>query len=318
MGSKIYEKDITFVIQGAIIENNGVNPTQKLIDSINLFYPDSKIIVSTWFGMLNLVKGYQRGIESEDPGGLSDGKTYLNVNRQIISSLRGIELCESKYCVKIRSDMILINNNLLKIKDCYEKISEGSKFEPITISNLTSVNHIKCNRLFSLCDWFYFARTTDLKLIFDIPLYPDEYFYHFSPPYEFQGNITSQRFNAEQWITINYLKKIGYCLNDFDNGFSFNDNLIKINDRAVSSLFFIRNMESLGFRSQKYKVYNFSMKYMYTEKEWLNLFMQSNGVSFTVFKKIYFFLDFERYFYNVISNKTLRIILKRIISFCKN
>lgn len=118
---EITNADITFCIQGQVsFDNRGVNQTEKLIESLDDFFPNSPKIFATWRGQdLTTLRDRDLAIiELEDPGSLpryAGSSLTNNINRQIRSSKAAINASTTKYSVKVRSDMIFRNNRLLRI-----------------------------------------------------------------------------------------------------------------------------------------------------------------------------------------------------------
>ena len=85
---------------------------------IRKYLPKSKIILSTWDGSNVNGLDYDIVIFNKDPGGslcsANDDKILNNVNREIVSTLAGLKVCKTKYVFKIRSDLIIKSNKILK------------------------------------------------------------------------------------------------------------------------------------------------------------------------------------------------------------
>jgi hypothetical protein len=58
-------KELTFVVQGKVQGN-----TRRCLESIRQFYPQSKIILSTWVGEPFAGLEYDAVVQSEDPGAI--------------------------------------------------------------------------------------------------------------------------------------------------------------------------------------------------------------------------------------------------------
>ena len=112
--SKIKSKDISVVVQGAI--NSEVTP--KCLESIRKYLPEAEIILSTWEGSDVVRLDYDKLILNKDPGGADcsrDGKGINNCNRELVSTFEGLKLANRKYALKIRSDIVFINNKITAI-----------------------------------------------------------------------------------------------------------------------------------------------------------------------------------------------------------
>ena len=139
----IENKDITFVVQGAIDEKY----ITKCINSIIKYFKNSSIIISTWeneFVPDDVLAKVNKIIYNTDPGFCTrnckpDGKPN-NVNRQIVSTINGMKEVKTKYAVKIRSDFIIKNNNFLKYFDNYNKFDNDYRiFEKRIVASFKTV-----------------------------------------------------------------------------------------------------------------------------------------------------------------------------------
>jgi len=98
---KVPGRKISFVIQGPIHKEKDI--TKKCCNSIRKFFPESKIILSTWKGSNSEDLDIDEKIESDDPG--SDifyykyNKLENNVNRMLRSSFNGLLAVNSEYSV---------------------------------------------------------------------------------------------------------------------------------------------------------------------------------------------------------------------------
>ena len=111
---------ITVIIQGHIYEGL----TQKVIDSVRLFLPQSYIILSTCDSKpLNEVQSYDLLIQSPDPGGFAyphhPSEKLNNINRQIVNTLTPLKKVNTPYVLKLRSDFVLSGNKFLEYFEQY-------------------------------------------------------------------------------------------------------------------------------------------------------------------------------------------------------
>jgi hypothetical protein len=179
--------DISIVVQGPIISE-----TDNNLGIIRKFFPNSYIILSTWITdnyMIVKKSNYDLIILNNDPG--SKSQPIGNVNRQIVSTLNGINKVKTKYVVKLRTDSILFNSNFLKYYT--NNISKYNLFKnPILILSIFAKDPEKWQVLYHISDIFLFGLTTDLKNLFDIPL------------------AENQFLTPEQYIFSCYLKNKGF------------------------------------------------------------------------------------------------------------
>jgi hypothetical protein len=304
----ISNKNITFVVQGVL------NNTQLLINDIRRYFPGSQIIVSTWFTDVIDIQKYDKLVLSEDPGGFKNQHSYQNVNRQIVSSAKGLESVKTEYCVKIRSDMRIVSDNLFSIFDTANKLKRPNIVKNknwVICCNLTSYNIDVVAKPFNICDWIFAGNTKDILNFFDINYYPQEYFEYFEFAPNIYGDFTQQRYSAEQWIIMNrYLEDIKHHSLTFKYGFDSNERVLDFHLKVLANDIFVCSMSKLGMASSKYKVFNFGMSRMLTNNEWYKNYIMYNNLELSTIKKLMLNVDFDRLFYNIISNKKLRKIIK--------
>ena len=125
---KVLDRKISFVIQGPIHKEKDI--TKNCCKSIRKFFPESKIILSTWKGSNSEGLDIDEKIESDDPGSdifyYNNHKLENNVNRMLRSSFNGLLAVKSEYSVKLRSDMYLQSNSLSNLLGTISK--SKSKF----------------------------------------------------------------------------------------------------------------------------------------------------------------------------------------------
>lgn len=118
-------RDVTFVVQGNIR-----GEIRECMASIRRFFPQSPIVLSTWAGSDISGVDCNEAVFSIDPGGLGD--VYLpgnsnkehhpnNINRQIVSSHKGLSIVKTPYAVKTRPDLVFTGTGILNIYNQYER-----------------------------------------------------------------------------------------------------------------------------------------------------------------------------------------------------
>lgn len=219
----INTKDITIVFQGAI-PNGMIGNTSIIcfnISKLRKYFPNAQIILSTWENSVipnDLV--VDKIVQSQDPGALSgikifDGRTN-NINRQIISTMAGINLVQTKYALKIRTD-IYINSSIL-LETLNELSSHYDLDEKIVVgSYFTLDGRIFERLLFHVSDWIQFGSTSNLKNLWNSKLYTEEEAtWYDNHPRQSCCNFYEQffrtKFAVEQHIFTNYAKKSGYLV----------------------------------------------------------------------------------------------------------
>ncbi|VTU00947.1 WavE lipopolysaccharide synthesis OS=Flavobacterium johnsoniae (strain ATCC 17061 / DSM 2064 / UW101) GN=Fjoh_0346 PE=4 SV=1: WavE [Gemmataceae bacterium] len=88
--------------------------TASVLDSVRQHLPGSEVILSTWKGSDCTGLAPDVIAENDDPGPIpTPGKTN-NVNRQIVSTRRGLALATRRYAMKLRSDTPLVGSQALE------------------------------------------------------------------------------------------------------------------------------------------------------------------------------------------------------------
>lgn len=209
----IDSKDITFVVQGAILgkysDKKEDRYTYLCLKSIRKYFPGSFIILSTWKGSDIKDLDFDLLIENDDPGISILGDFTQNGFRQIVSSIGGIRKVNTKYAAKVRSDLIFKNNNILKYFEKYGDLPYDSKYKLVNrrVVMLTACNPKRRFKFpFNAADWLYFGLTEDIIDIFDIPLVRGK----FSGKHEYDNNREKpceSMYSSEQYIWFGFLSK---------------------------------------------------------------------------------------------------------------
>jgi len=179
-------KEITVVVQGPVqtFQDREQEPgiTRKCLESVRKHLPGSTVILSTWPNQDLEGLDYDELVISEDPGAniryfKRDGTPQrFNNNRQIVSSREGLKRVSTRYAVKLRSDNFLTGSQFVDLQKRFPLRSQQHKFfdERVVVSNVFTRKYAKGYPVaFHLSDFFYFGLTNDLKMIWDLELYPD-------------------------------------------------------------------------------------------------------------------------------------------------
>jgi hypothetical protein len=281
-------EDLTFVVQGPVIYVNDVDVTIISLRSIAQHFLGSRIIFSTWIGQL-ISEDYSRICEivlNNDPlSGFRDlnNKIYNNINRQLISTLNGLKKVETKYAIKVRSDILFENSSLLDYCNLYNKYDERFHFfkNRILVTNITTVNPYKRQKLpYHPCDWLYFGLIDDLFDLFDIPLFDEpefsEWFLYHQKPYNMPFVDNKCRYSAENYIFSSFLrKKVNIRFEHLCD--VSNDNLL-LTEKYFANNLVVLHPKKLGIRGLKTDLGNEYFRYMYTTNDWMKLYNKySNG-----------------------------------------
>jgi hypothetical protein len=286
------QNQITFVVQGPVLHpTKGVGGTKGLIESIRRHYPKSKIVLSTWTG--ESVEGIDADkiVFSKDPGsfpGVLDGKLIPNnINRQIQSTQAGLQVVQTEYSVKLRSDLVMTRPQALKVLAHRPPRLHASPYvvtrEYVAVVDFTSINPKKRSPLvFHPCDWIYGGRTEDLRSIFQIPFMKLEdavYFEKQSPLIweKVRGGQLS-KYRPEAYIWGSFLASKGVQIPA--SSYEFSSKWTQLSEDYMIHNLMIVSLSQFGFVSFKYpqalfqsKSWNmlFRFQYVYTYYEWRNL-----------------------------------------------
>lgn len=130
-----FSRNLSIVIQGAVKPETDFRgySTIDVLSSARSIYPYAEIIYSGWNGSVlprPIYKTADRVILSEDPGPLicgygSGGPLFENINRQIVSTVSGIEASSKSIIIKSRSDALFVGNLAASIENCIFSNSEN-------------------------------------------------------------------------------------------------------------------------------------------------------------------------------------------------
>ncbi|QKI89778.1 WavE lipopolysaccharide synthesis family protein [Thiomicrorhabdus xiamenensis] len=288
--------DFAFIIQGAIDTRKYRSSyvTLEVLKSIRKNFPGSELILSTWVQAealdSELAEVSDKVVFSNDPGGIKTDSGILNVNRQIISSRKGLNSSTRKYSVKVRSDVVFNNSKLI---DCFI----DQVLSKLLVVNLTSVDPLRRERYFAVCDWVYVGETELLKKVFDIDLYPSSLLVI--------NNVNKKHavLNAEQWIVINFLDGVEN-LNLMEKVLNNDVDLIDLHKVLICKYFYIGSFLKLGLVSTKYKISYFGLKDMYTSKSFRCACFSQCPL-----------LDIEHVYYCLLGNSVLRAGYRKLMGF---
>jgi hypothetical protein len=209
-GRKIDSAEVSVVVQGAVDRY----VTKYTLESIRRYLPDSTIIFSTWKGSDIRGLDFDEIVLSDDPGaGVSvlrrtKNKKYVNnTNRQLLSTRKGIEKSKTKYTLKLRSDMIVLNDNLLRSYCEFPRCGNEYRIfkEKIAISDLFTRRQFELQleeeyifMPFHVSDWFYFGLTEDLTTYMSStpPMTEDEMAY---PPERLSNQERIKIYDKYSW-----------------------------------------------------------------------------------------------------------------------
>ena len=258
------DKTISVIVQGAIDKNL----TPKCLKSIRKYLPEAQIILSTWEGSQTMGLDYDVLLLNQDPGGFkhdfaiyNKSRSMNNFNRQLVSAQNGISRASRKYCLKLRSDLVLKNTNFLKYWDKFNKQNDEFKIfkHRILCSSIYSREY-SCQSgtgyptPFHPSDFWFFGLAEDLKDYFcDCPLQTIEEGSNWNFKYPTRCPYTTLlwRFAPEQFFCVNWVKKY-YPNIQFDDWSDWNPENIELSNNIIYNNFVFLGIEESGIYSEKH------------------------------------------------------------------
>lgn len=255
-------RELSVIVQGRI-END---LTCKCLQSIRKYLPDAEIILSTWEGSdLNGLDGlFDIPVLNKDPGAvIFDDKENKqnNLNRILVSTQNGINAATRKYVLRLRSDLVLKNANLLKLTDNFMvRMSKSALFkQPIFSYEIFSIKYdikkrTKQRMLFHISDWCYLGLKEDLQELFNIPLVVEpEFSRYFETHHKQVDDIHTTRLwqmSPEQYFTsANAAKVCGDLC--FGNYLDITPENIKISEDFIINNFRVFSQKEWGISTLK-------------------------------------------------------------------
>jgi hypothetical protein len=309
---------ITFLVQGPVKIVGDLNLTQNCIASIQKFFPKSKIIFSTNYGedVKSLkVDKVQFSVPSILPLIENDSTGHImSVNYQICSTRAGLREVETPFTVKLRSDMLFKNDNLIGalsdrpqrpkskyvLTNSYVLVLDWSTVDPRRF--LKFPHHPS--------DHFYAGETEDIKEIWNVPEMPAEYmrwFEHKEFPINARHGNNFQLFRAEAWIWYNYVKK--FTKHKVNSSYETSDAIIEESLGFMCSNLLVNSSHLIGVYENSLQKRDWKTKVkMFTYYEWYfisrkfgvrhkSLKLDINSIKILILKYVISLLRLERLIY---------------------
>ena len=241
--------ELTFLFQGPYENDVQIDVFKKNLKTINQFIYGCKTIVSTWENTKLKQDDNFILLKNLDPG-----ETYLdvhskyscNLQRQIVSTINGLRIVNTKYTVKLRSDLIIINDSIVKyLTNLEEQANNHSSLltRRCIVSSFTTIDpsmHVKL--LHHPCDWIYAGRTQDLLKIWNASDFGS---IQKQPEITYLPNHSDQQFfllRPESYIWGNFISKFS------DINFHYRNLLSSKEAIKISNSYLISNLEILSNR----------------------------------------------------------------------
>ena len=279
----ITDADISIVVQGPVSKTpvprkiggqshqlkGGV--THNVLEALRDLFPRAELILSTWEGTDATGLIADKICLSPDPGFAMvnpiSKKLKFNLNRYVVSSQRGIQAATRPYTLKLRSDMLFVNDDFLAFWNEQKPVKRNPEFSVFKDFILNPAIYARksvtpSKKTFPLyfypSDWAHFGRTEDLNTLFDIPLFPEaelvSYFLENSalrtqfedpfPEYHFQ-------FHPEQLVLLACLKKQGWQI-PYEHRLEYRPELQALSDQLMVNNFIFLNQSQWLYFSLKH------------------------------------------------------------------
>lgn len=277
----VHSNDLSVLIVGKY-----EHVTTTLITSVIQYFPNAEIIVSTWLGTeFEISKDEVKKIVfCQDPGAVifdDVERKENNLNRILVLSKEGLKHCSRKYTLRVRSDMQVISNSLLFLKDYLgRRVHNFKLFEkriyiyPIFSIRKDYKNGIGQYTPYHVSDWCHFGLTKDLKELFDLPLVAEPSFsrYFATESKKIKNDIFYSRLwkmSPEQYITVSNAKKVkaGTTFNTYQD---ISKSIIKESDLFILNNFVCFSVLDWGIKIQKRQYKNIDMFYEYSSLDYFH------------------------------------------------
>jgi hypothetical protein len=280
----VTDADISIVVQGAIDTRKihreiggqrhdlkGKNTENVLIALKNLF-PRAEVILSAWEGADTSNLLADKIILSKDPKGCLSTLVFNsghNVNRQIISSLNGLKQATRPFTLKLRSDLLFVNDDFLTFWNEHKptkRLDAYRFFEDFILNPAIYARKsvLMAQKTFPLylhpSDWAHFGRTEDILKLFDIDLLPEPQTAQY---FEIHSDIRQQcddpwpewnyQFPPEQHILLQSMRKHGWPV-DYEHRLEYKPELQQFSDCFMANNFITLNQSQWLFFGLKHPI----------------------------------------------------------------
>ncbi|MFM0276970.1 WavE lipopolysaccharide synthesis family protein [Paraburkholderia sediminicola] len=224
----IKTSDITIVFQGNVTPFTTANGDSFLhfANVTRATLPNAKIILSTWEGA-EVPRGapIDQIVRSKDPGSLPGVKfddKPSNLNRQIVSTLAGLEQVKTRYAIKLRTDCSLEHAGFLDAYKTYAMADPQSEDRIATSAFFTLDPTIFEHMPFHVSDWFHFSTTKQLLKYWSAPNMSVKDASHYEThKFAKHSSYLDKKFRArlavEQYLGATYARQFGYSVPQFHN-----------------------------------------------------------------------------------------------------
>lgn len=312
---RVSPDDVTIVMQGSVVDDKEID--RSIINNIRKVkkhFPRCKIIISTWkmeparnvqFGKLARYLGVAY-LLNEDPGltsKIEDGIKYVsNINRMIVSSLRGIQLAKTPFVIKMRTDSCFTSNSILDLLERYIVNDKFKREVNYSVFNKRVLNYNLFSRdargylpyLFHPGDILFCGYKDDVMSIFDVDLADASIFKTNRHGYFY----TIMNYVPEQYIWVKCIDK-RKGLRVFHGNGQRDNKLIVESEMYYLNNFIPCDSSDIAFCWRKHKshYHNKGRYSVYDYSDWMRLYNKSiRGLStpvdreFMIKKMVTFFM----------------------------
>jgi hypothetical protein len=276
--------DLSVVVQGKIFGSPD-DPyekqlTHQCLESIRNFIPGAEIILSTWIGSNVSHLSFDKIVFNDDPGAtayhIHDPAFLNNNNRQIVSTINGLNAATKKYAIKMRGDCRLTGTGFIDFFEWYPR-SDKLKFfkKRIVIPTQFSRNPRRIPQLIHPSDVLQIGLTEDLQALWSIPLQPEPETTRAFPIEKriinnsLESSFYRMKFGSEQYIWYAFCKKHGLDL-ELKHFGDLPVAKIASSEMSIMNNFVIVEPEKLGVLLPK-RFHFYPFNDLYTHEEWLRL-----------------------------------------------
>jgi WavE lipopolysaccharide synthesis len=280
----IRESDITVVFQGPTVY--GPEGTAEQIRRTQRVLPHAHYVLSTWTGSDLAGIDVDAVIRSSDPGGLPgikrrDGASEPNnINRQLLSTKRGMDIAGTAYAMKLRTDCSLEHTDFLR---WFERVPTAAP--RIVASSLFTIDPTMFEQMaYHVSDWFQFGETSTLRRYWSAAFMTEADATHYERhPYAEHSTFMDRRFRCrlavEQYMASQYASRLGYDVPQYHN--DLRDEVTAGHRRFLAQHFLILDPWQIGLRFSKYAwAYGSSFQRLncLLFLDWYRLYLEQGGM----------------------------------------
>lgn len=235
---------ISVIIQGPLDRGT----TSQCIHSIRTHLPESELIISTWKNQsFSELPPVEKIVVSEDPGAFQDIRfNQININRQIISTQRGLEHCSRPFVLKFRADLILESPSIAFTSNRRHRTHSIFQHTPFVIGNLFTISPRRGFRLFNASDIVMFGHKADMNEYWSTPLACEENLLLTTPKlFGNHSGTTLQRCVPEQYLFLSWLRRRGIPI-DLSYIDEFSPELLVTAEKYLAANFIIASTQKTG------------------------------------------------------------------------